>query len=148
MASTSAQIQAQAGEELRKTTDYVLEHGREQRERDREATEAALQKREAEFRRLTEPIGKNLERIEKEAIHREIPPLCVGDCITKRHPFRMASILVIRLRPESGDLKLMCAFDHDDDAKLPAYSDAAFEQFLDLIGQGVGGDIVIPRLAA
>ncbi|MFP5387752.1 MAG: DNA recombination protein RmuC, partial [Thermoleophilia bacterium] len=66
MASTSAQIQAQAGEELRKTTDYVLEHGKEQRERDREATEAALQKREAEFRRLTEPISKNLERIEKE----------------------------------------------------------------------------------
>jgi len=66
MASTSAQIQAQAGEELRKTTDYVLEHGKEMRERDREASEATLQKREAEFRRLTEPIGKNLERIEKE----------------------------------------------------------------------------------
>jgi len=66
MANTSAQIQAQAGEELRKTTEYVLEHGKEQRERDREATEAALAKREAEFRRLTEPIGKNLERIEKE----------------------------------------------------------------------------------
>jgi DNA recombination protein RmuC len=66
MANTSAQIQAQAGEELRKTTDYVLEHGKEQRVRDREATEAALQKREAEFRRLTEPISKNLERIEKE----------------------------------------------------------------------------------
>jgi DNA recombination protein RmuC len=66
MASTSAQIQAQAGEELRKTTNYVLEHGKEQRERDRETTEAALAKREAEFRRLTEPIGKNLERIEKE----------------------------------------------------------------------------------
>jgi DNA recombination protein RmuC len=66
MASTSAQIQAQAGEELRKTTNYVLEHGKEQRERDRETTEAALAKREAEFRRLTEPISKNLERIEKE----------------------------------------------------------------------------------
>jgi DNA recombination protein RmuC len=66
MASTSAQIQAQAGAELRKTTEYVLEHGKEQRERDRETTEAALAKREAEFRRLTEPIGKNLERIEKE----------------------------------------------------------------------------------
>lgn len=66
MANAGAQIQAQAGEELRKTTEYVLEHGKEQRERDREATEATLQKREAEFRRLTEPIGKNLERIEKE----------------------------------------------------------------------------------
>lgn len=66
LAGAGAQIQAQAGEELRKTTEYVLEHGKEQRERDREAAEATLQKRETEFRRLTEPISKNLERIEKE----------------------------------------------------------------------------------
>lgn len=66
MASTSAQIQAKAGEELRKTTEHVLEFGKEQRERDRETSEAALQKREAEFRRLTEPIGENLKRIEGE----------------------------------------------------------------------------------
>jgi DNA recombination protein RmuC len=66
MASTSAQIQAQAGEELRKSTEHVLELGKEQRERDRETTEATLQKREAEFRRLTEPIGENLKRIERE----------------------------------------------------------------------------------
>lgn len=38
----------------------------ESRKVDAQAAEAALQKREAEFRRLTEPIGKNLERIEKE----------------------------------------------------------------------------------
>jgi DNA recombination protein RmuC len=66
MASTGAQIQAQAGEELRRTTEHVLELGKEQRERDRETSEAALQKREAEFRRLTEPIGENLKRIERE----------------------------------------------------------------------------------
>lgn len=66
MASASAQIQAQAGEELRRTTEHVLELGKEQRERDREASEATLQKREAEFRRLTEPIGENLKRIERE----------------------------------------------------------------------------------
>jgi len=66
MASTSAQIQAQAGEELRKSAEHVLELGKEQRERDRETTEATLQKREAEFRRLTEPIGENLKRIERE----------------------------------------------------------------------------------
>jgi DNA recombination protein RmuC len=66
MAATSAQIQAQAGEELRRTTEHVLELGKEQRERDREASEATLQKREAEFRRLTEPIGENLKRIERE----------------------------------------------------------------------------------
>ncbi|HVY77816.1 MAG TPA: DNA recombination protein RmuC [Solirubrobacterales bacterium] len=66
MASASAQIQAQAGEELRKTTEHVLELGKEQRERDRETAEATLQKREVEFRRLTEPIGENLKRIERE----------------------------------------------------------------------------------
>ncbi len=44
----------------------LLETNRELRDADREAAEAALQKREAEFRRITEPIGKNLERIEKE----------------------------------------------------------------------------------
>ena len=38
----------------------------ESRKVDLQAAEAALQKREAEFRRLTKPIGKNLERIEKE----------------------------------------------------------------------------------
>ncbi len=44
----------------------LLETNRELREADRETAEAALKQREAEFRRLTEPIGKNLERIEKE----------------------------------------------------------------------------------
>jgi len=38
----------------------------ESRKVDAEAAEAALQKREAEFRRLTEPIGENLRRIERE----------------------------------------------------------------------------------
>jgi DNA recombination protein RmuC len=66
MASASAQIQSQAGEELRRTTEHLLELGKEQRERDRETSEATLQKREAEFRRLTEPIGENLKRIERE----------------------------------------------------------------------------------
>ena len=40
----------------------------ESRKVDAQASEAALQKREAEFRRLTEPIGKNLERIEKRGL--------------------------------------------------------------------------------
>jgi DNA recombination protein RmuC len=38
----------------------------ESRKVDAETAEAALQKREAEFRRLTEPIGENLKRIERE----------------------------------------------------------------------------------
>ncbi|HXV05805.1 MAG TPA: DNA recombination protein RmuC [Solirubrobacterales bacterium] len=44
----------------------LLRVNEESRKIDTQAAEAALQKREAEFRRLTEPIGKNLERIEKE----------------------------------------------------------------------------------
>jgi DNA recombination protein RmuC len=44
----------------------LLRVNEESRKLDAQAAEAALQKREAEFRRLTEPIGKNLERIEKE----------------------------------------------------------------------------------
>jgi DNA recombination protein RmuC len=44
----------------------LLRVNAESRKVDAQAAEAALQKREAEFRRLTEPIGKNLERIEKE----------------------------------------------------------------------------------
>lgn len=44
----------------------LLRVNEESRKVDAQAAEAALQKREAEFRRLTEPIGKNLERIEKE----------------------------------------------------------------------------------
>jgi len=44
----------------------LLRVNEESRKLDTQAAEAALQKREAEFRRLTEPISKNLERIEKE----------------------------------------------------------------------------------
>lgn len=44
----------------------LLRVNEESRKVDAQSAEAALQKREAEFRRLTEPIGKNLERIEKE----------------------------------------------------------------------------------
>jgi DNA recombination protein RmuC len=38
----------------------------ESRKVDAKSTEAALERREAEFRRLTEPIGENLKRIERE----------------------------------------------------------------------------------
>jgi DNA recombination protein RmuC len=44
----------------------LLESNREMRDADRATAEAALGKREAEFRRLTEPIAQNLQRIERE----------------------------------------------------------------------------------
>ncbi|HET8639974.1 MAG TPA: DNA recombination protein RmuC [Solirubrobacterales bacterium] len=43
-----------------------LQANAEARKLDTQTAEAALQKREAEFRRLTEPIGENLKRIEHE----------------------------------------------------------------------------------
>jgi DNA recombination protein RmuC len=47
-------------------TAEMLRMNEESRKVDTAASEAALQKREAEFRRLTEPIGENLKRIERE----------------------------------------------------------------------------------
>jgi DNA recombination protein RmuC len=44
----------------------LLRINEESRKVDAQAAEAALQKREAEFRRLTEPIGENLKKIEHE----------------------------------------------------------------------------------
>jgi DNA recombination protein RmuC len=44
----------------------LLRVNEESRKVDTQAAEATLQKREAEFRRLTEPIGKNLKKIEEE----------------------------------------------------------------------------------
>ena len=44
----------------------LLRINEESRKVDAQTAEAALQKREAEFRRLAEPIGENLKRIERE----------------------------------------------------------------------------------
>lgn len=49
-----------------KAVTDLLRMNEESRKLDAQATEATLQKREAEFRRLTEPIGENLKRIERE----------------------------------------------------------------------------------
>ena len=66
MTNTSAQIQAQAGEELRKNSEHILATGKQQRELDREAAEATLDKRQAEIKALAERIAKGQEKIEAE----------------------------------------------------------------------------------
>lgn len=66
MANTSAQIQAQAGEELRKNSEHILATGKQQRDQDREAAEATLDKRQAEIKALAERIAKGQEKIEAE----------------------------------------------------------------------------------
>ncbi len=62
----SPSLRATIQEATSKAIADLLRVNEESRRLDAQAAEAALQKREAEFRRLTEPIGKNLERIEKE----------------------------------------------------------------------------------
>jgi DNA recombination protein RmuC len=62
----SPKLEDSVREATQEAVSGLLETNRELRDSDRQAAEAALQRREAEFRRLTEPIGKNLERIEKE----------------------------------------------------------------------------------
>lgn len=54
---------SQAASQIR---DEFLRTNEEARKVDTKTAEAALAKREAEFRRLTEPIGENLKRIERE----------------------------------------------------------------------------------
>jgi DNA recombination protein RmuC len=59
-------IQAAAQEATSRALTDLLKVGEAERKRDAEAAEAALAKREAEFRRLTAPIDENLKRIERE----------------------------------------------------------------------------------
>src|SRR5690348_7424944 len=59
-------IQEATQEATSRALSDLLKVGEAERKRDTEAAEAALAKREAEFRRLTQPIGENLQRIERE----------------------------------------------------------------------------------
>ena len=63
LAVTVQQAAAQAATEA---TSHLLRSAEESRKVDTANAEVALAKREAEFRRLTEPIGENLKRIERE----------------------------------------------------------------------------------
>jgi DNA recombination protein RmuC len=59
-------IQEATQEATSRALTDLLKVGEAERKRDAEAAEAALAKREAEFRRLTGPIDENLKRIERE----------------------------------------------------------------------------------
>lgn len=70
LAATVRQAAAEAATEatshLLRSAEEQRRGAEEQRKADAKAAEAALHKREVEFRRLTEPIGQNLQRIERE----------------------------------------------------------------------------------
>ena len=59
-------MQQAAAQAATEATSHLLRSAEESRKLDAKTAEAALAKREAEFRRLTEPIGENLKRIERE----------------------------------------------------------------------------------
>jgi len=59
-------VQQAAAQAATEATSHLLRSAEESRKLDAKTAEAALAKREAEFRRLTEPIGENLKRIERE----------------------------------------------------------------------------------
>ncbi len=62
----AAAVQQAAAQAATEATSHLLRSAEESRKVDAKSAEAALEKREAEFRRLAEPMGKNLERIERE----------------------------------------------------------------------------------
>jgi DNA recombination protein RmuC len=62
----TAAVQRAAAEAATEATAHLLRSAEESRKVDAKTAEAALERREAEFRRLAEPIGENLRRIERE----------------------------------------------------------------------------------
>jgi len=62
----TAAVQQAAAQAATEATSHLLRSAEESRKVDAQSAEAALAKREAEFRRLAEPIGENLKRIERE----------------------------------------------------------------------------------
>ena len=86
--------------------------------------------------------------LEIEAVDGEIASLSIGLSVAEANVFGVAPILIIGFGAEGRDLKLMAAFDDDDDTEFAAYGDSAGEERFDLVGQGGGNDIVIARFAA
>ena len=87
-------------------------------------------------------------RIVEKAVDGEIAPPGVGLRVAENDPFRAPAILVIRLGAKGGDLELLSAFDDNHHAELASDGNRALEQLLDLLRQGGGDDVVIPRFAA
>ena len=63
LARTSAELQAKAGEELRKTSEHVLSVSKQQRELERETAIESLDRRKQEIVALTKPIEDALKRV-------------------------------------------------------------------------------------
>ena len=88
------------------------------------------------------------ERVEHQAVDGEVAALYVFfgragvlDAIG------MAAVGVANVRAESCDLDLHGAIGDDDDSELRAHREAVGKKLLHAIGRGVGGDVVIDRLA-
>lgn len=62
----TTQLSAKAGEELRKTSEHLMQQNKQQRDAEQEAAAESFKRRRQEFESLTKPIDENLKRIEKE----------------------------------------------------------------------------------
>jgi hypothetical protein len=87
-------------------------------------------------------------RIIKQTVDGEVTALRVSLGIGENNFHWAATVLVIRLGPERGNLELVFGFDHNHHAKFAPDGEGAVEEFLDLLRPGVRGDVVILRLAS
>ena len=85
--------------------------------------------------------------IVEQRVDREVAADGVLARVTETHGAGASPVLVIFFRAESRDLKLVAALQHDDDTELFADGNSVRKERLDLIGRGVGGHVVIMRLA-
>jgi hypothetical protein len=86
-------------------------------------------------------------RIVKEAVDGEITPPRIGHRIAKTDVFGVTPILVIGLRPEGGDLKLVLALNHHHHAELSPHRDSVWKELLHLLRQSRRCDIEVARFA-
>ena len=82
-------------------------------------------------------------RVEKQAVHREVPPQGILPGVGEAHAAGPPSVSVISLRPEGGHLIFVAVFQHHDHPELFAHRDGFTEQPLDVVRLGIGGDVVV-----
>ena len=88
------------------------------------------------------------KRVVEKSVHREVAAQCIGLRVDKFNFLRAAPILIIRLGAKRGNLKLLVAFDDDDDAEFFADRNGFVEKLFHLLRLGVRDDVKILRLAA
>ena len=85
------------------------------------------------------------ERVEEQAVHREVTARCIGLGIGENHALRPAAVTIFRLGPKGGHLKLAPLLDHHDHPEFSADGNGFGKEFFHLRRRGVGGNVKIFR---